>query len=247
MEASDFTVEEKLQALYQLQKVDSKIDEINHIKGELPFEVKDLEDEVEGIDQRIKRAAAEIDEVVKSSKAKKEGIENSKQLIARYETQQESVRNNREYESLSKEVSFQKLEIELAEKNIKEFSAQNKINKKTLEETKMLLTERKADLSHKREELSIIENETVNEVTALEEEAKIFAARIDERTLHGYNKVRASVRNGIAVAMVKRDACSGCFNRIPPQRRLDVRMSKKLIVCEYCGRILVSDLIEEEL
>ncbi len=245
MEVSDFTVEEKLQALYQLQKVDSKIDEINHIKGELPFEVQDLEDEIEGLEQRIKRAAAEIDEVIKSSKARKESVENSKQLIIRYETQQESVRNNREYESLSKEASYQKLEIELAEKNIKEFFAQNKLNKRALEETKGLLAERRADLVHKREELDLIESETVNEVAELTAEAKIFAARIDERTLTGYTKVRASVRNGIAVAMVKRDACSGCFNRIPPQRRLDVRMSKKLIICEYCGRILVSDLMEE--
>lgn len=247
MEASDFTVEEKLQALYQLQKVDSKIDDINHIKGELPFEVKDLEDEVEGLEQRIKRATAEIDEVAKSSKAKKEGIEGSKQLIARYESQQESISNNREYEFLSKEISYQKLEIELAEKNIKEFTAQNKINKKKMEETKLTLVERKADLAIKREELEQIEGETANEIETLEAEAKSFSVRLDDRTLLNYNKVRESVRNGIAVAVVKRDACSGCFNRIPPQRILDVRMGKKIIVCEYCGRILVSDLIEEEL
>lgn len=243
-DSSEYTVEERIGALYNLQKVQSQIDEINHIKGELPFEVQDLEDEVEGLEQRVKRNVAQIDEMVKTSKSKKEEIENAKVLIARYEEQQNSVHNNREYEALSKEIEYQKLEIELCDKHIKEFSAQNKLNKKELEDTKNVLTERKADLAHKREELAVIEGENENELVELAATAEKYAAIVDERTLKAYKKIRESMRNGIAVAMVKRDACSGCFNRIPPQRQLDIRMSKKIIVCEYCGRILVSDLLE---
>lgn len=244
-DSSEYTVEERINALYSLQKADSKIDEINHIKGELPYEVNDLEDEVAGIEQRVKRIMGTIEETTKSSKAQKEMIEQAKILISRYEEQQNSVHNNREYESLSKEISYQKLEIELCEKKIKEFSAQNKQNKRDLEDAKNALQERKADLLHKKDELVMIESETADEIKPLEEKAQECRAKIDERTLSAYEKIRGNMRNGIAVAMIKRDACSGCFNRIPPQRQLDIRMSKKIIVCEYCGRILVSDLLEE--
>ncbi|MFI3321417.1 MAG: C4-type zinc ribbon domain-containing protein [Rikenellaceae bacterium] len=245
-DSSEYTIEERIEALYNLQKVDSKIDEINHIKGELPFEVQDLEDEVEGLEQRVKRIAAEIEETTRSSKAKKEEIEVAKAAITRYEEQQNSVHNNREYESLTKEIEYQKLEIELREKHIKEFSAQNKLNKKSLEEAKFAVSERKADLLHKRDELETIENETNPEVETLEKESEQYAVKVDERTLSAYKKIRSNMRNGIAVAVIARDACSGCFNRIPPQRQLDIRMGKKIIVCEYCGRILVSDLLGDK-
>ncbi|MFI3315823.1 MAG: C4-type zinc ribbon domain-containing protein [Rikenellaceae bacterium] len=244
-DSSEYTVEERIEALYNLQKVDSKIDEINRIKGELPFEVEDLSSEIEGLEQRVKRIMTDIEDTTRSSKAQKEKIEQSKALISRYEEQQNEVHNNREYESLSKEIEYQKLEIELCEKNIKEFSSQNRQNKKNLEEAKSILTERKADLVHKKAELSVIEAETADEISQLEKDSQTYSEKVDERTLVAYGKIRASMRNGIAVAVIQRDACSGCFNRIPPQRQLDIRMSKKIIVCEYCGRILVSDLLED--
>ena len=245
-ETADFSTEEKIIALYELQKIESQIDEINRLKGELPFEVQDLEDDVAGLDTRLKNLAAEIEELNRSTKQKKEEIELAKTKITKYEEQQNNVRNNREYESLSKEIEYQKLEIELCEKRIKEFTAEIKNKKKAIEESKTTLAERKIDLAAKKEELESIDAETAKEVETLNKKAETVSAKIDDRLLSAFKKIRAGMHNGLAVVKVKRDACGGCFNRIPPQRQLDIRMSKKIIVCEYCGRILVSDLIDEE-
>ena len=229
-ESNDFSVEEKIVALYELQKIDSKIDEINKIKGELPLEVQDLE--VEGL--------------TASTKQRKEEIEQAKVLIAKYEQQQDNVRNNREFDSLSKEIEYQKLEIELCEKKIKEYAADIKIKKKMIEDAQAVVADRKIDLAAKKQELEGIDQETAKEMESLTEQSNAAEAKIDARLLAAYKRIRGNVRNGLAVVTVKRDACGGCYNRIPPQRQLDIRMSKKIIVCEYCGRILVSDQLDEE-
>lgn len=242
----DLSTEEKITVLYGLQQIDSKMDSINHIKGELPFEVQDLEDIISGLETRIAGYTAQADELAKEVKTKKEEIEQSKTLIKKYEAQQDDVRNNREFDSLSKEVEYQKLEIELAEKRIKEFNAEVKTKKKQIEDTKEILEDRKIDLEAKRAELAGIEADTAKELADLQVQAGNARAKIDERLLSAYDRIRKNVRNGLAVVTVKRDACGGCFNRIPPQRQLDIRMSKKIIVCEYCGRILVSDLLNED-
>lgn len=243
---ADLSTEEKIITLFNLQIIDSKLDNINKIKGELPLEVADLEDAVAGLESRISLLSSEVDTLSKSSKAKKEEIENAKALITKYEEQQNAVQNNRQFDALSKEIEYQKLEIELAEKHIKEFNAEAKAKKKTIEDAKNLLDGRKIDLDNKKTELSGIEQETANEIAELEAKAEILRTKVDERLLNAYDRIRKNVRNGLAVVTVKRDACGGCFNQIPPQRQLDIRMSKKVIVCEYCGRILVSDLLEED-
>lgn len=244
--AADLSTEEKIITLYNLQKIDSKIDSINYIKGELPLEVVDLEDVITGLETRIATFTGEIDALSKDGKSKKEEIENSKQLIVKYEEQQKDVRNNREFESFAKEIEYQKLEIELCEKRIKEYSVEVKSKKKVVEELKEQLDGRKVDLSNKKEELATIEAETSQEMEILMAQSERESAKIEERLLSAYKRIRQNVRNGLAVVTVQRDACGGCFNRIPPQRQLDIRMSKKVIVCEYCGRILVSDILAEE-
>ncbi|WP_297832824.1 C4-type zinc ribbon domain-containing protein [uncultured Rikenella sp.] len=244
--AEELSTEEKIGVLYALQQIDSKTDSINHIKGELPFEVQDLEDVIGGLETRIGTYGEQADELSREVKAKKEEIEQAKALIKKYETQQDDVRNNREFDSLSKEIEYQKLEIELAEKRIKEFNAEIKNKKKLIEDTKALLEDRKIDLDAKQAELAGIEEETAKELEELGKQAAEARGKIDERLLSAYDRIRKNVRNGLAVVTVKRDACGGCFNRIPPQRQLDIRMSKKIIVCEYCGRILVSDLLDGE-
>ena len=208
--------------------------------------MQDLEDIIGGLETRISGYGAQADELAKEVKAKKEEIEQAKTLIKKYEAQQDDVRNNREFDSLSKEIEYQKLEIELAEKRIKEFNAEIKNKKKQIEDTKELLEDRKVDLEAKRAELAGIEADTAKELEDLQAQAENARAKIDERLLSAYDRIRRNVRNGLAVVTVKRDACGGCFNRIPPQRQLDIRMSKKIIVCEYCGRILVSDLLDRD-
>ncbi len=245
-EGADYSTEQKILALFELQQIDSKIDSINHIKGELPYEVQNLEDEVAGLDKRAKDIAAEIDTLTKGVKSCKEKIEELKITIAKYTEQQNNVRNNREYESLEKEIEYQNLEIEHCEKMIKEQNAENKVKKKQLEETKSYLSERKLDLDNKRTELDTIDAETAKDITELTARSEKVAITIDERLIKAYNQIRGNMRNGLAVVQVRRDACSGCFNRIPPQRQLDIRMSKKIIICEYCGRILVSDLLDSQ-
>lgn len=243
--ADELSTEEKILVLYGLQQIDSKIDRINQIKGELPFEVQDLEDIISGLETRMGGYTSSAEEMAQTVKSKKEEIESAKALITKYEEQQNNVRNNREFDSLSKEIEYQRLEIELCEKRIKEFNAEIKIKKKSAEETKELLEDRKIDLEAKRVELAGIEAETSKELEELELQAAEARTKIDSRLLTAYDRVRKNVRNGLAVVTVRRDACGGCFNRIPPQRQLDIRQNKKVIVCEYCGRVLVSDLLDQ--
>ena len=237
----DYSMQEKILALYELQKIDSKIDGINKVKGELPLEVQDLEDEMAGMKTRIEHINAEIEELNSLTKQRKREVDQAKIMIGNYKEQQNNVRNNREYDAISKEIEYQELEIELAEKRLKEYAGGIKAKKLQLEEAENQMKEREADLAAKKAELEGIEAETaplVEEYGVQEAQAK---EKIDERLLAAYERIRRNVRNGLAVVTVKRDACGGCYNRIPPQRQLDIRMSKKIIVCEYCGRILVAD------
>ncbi len=224
-------MEEKIITLYELQKIDSKIDEINKLKGELPLEVQDLEDEIAGLETRMANISAEADELTAGIKNNKDEIEKAKALIAKYEAQLDNVRNNREFDALTKEIEYQKLEIELYEKKIKEATAEVKVKKKMIEDNEAMIADRKVDLEAKRAELDSIDQETAKELEALQAQSTAAAAKIDERLLAAYNRIRHNVRNGLAVVTVKRDACGGCFNRIPPQRQLDIRTNKKVIVC----------------
>jgi predicted nucleic acid-binding Zn-ribbon protein len=237
----DYSMQEKILALYELQKIDSKIDGINKVKGELPLEVQDLEDEMAGMKTRIEHINAEIEELNSLTKQRKREVDQAKIMIGNYKEQQNNVRNNREYDAISKEIEYQELEIELAEKRLKEYAGGIKAKKLQLEEAENQMKEREADLAAKKAELEGIEAETaplVEEYGVQETQAK---EKIDERLLAAYERIRRNVRNGLAVVTVKRDACGGCFNRIPPQRQADIRQGKKIIVCEYCGRILVAD------
>lgn len=240
------SVEENIISLYKLQQVKSKIDEINRIKGELPFEVQDLSDEVEGLQTRLENLTSRIEELSRLTKESKAEIENAHTLIKKYQEQQNNVRNNREFESISKEVEYQELEIQLLEKHIKQYAEEQKEKKGTIESVNVVLADKKIAYKEKKEELDTIDKETAKDVEMYEKQAGEISADIDERLLLAFHKIRSIMKNGLAVVTVKRDACSGCFNRIPPQRQLDIRMSKKLIVCEYCGRILVSDELEQE-
>ncbi len=237
----DYSMQEKILALYDLQKIDSKIDEINKVKGELPLEVQDLEDEMAGMKTRIDHINAEIDELNALTKQRKREVDQAKIQITNYKEQQNNVRNNREFDAITKEIEYQELEIELAEKRLKEYSAAIKAKKLQLEEAETLIGERNADLAAKKSELEGIEAETAPLVAQYETEAERAKSKIDERLLTAYDRIRRNVRNGLAVVTIKRDACGGCFNRIPPQRQSEIRQGKKIIVCEYCGRILVAD------
>ncbi len=237
----DYSMQEKILALYELQKIDSKIDEINKIKGELPLEVEDLEDELAGLTTRVEKLGSEVDELNAMVKQRKREIEQSKSLIAKYKEQQNNVRNNREFDALNKEIEYQELEIELSEKRLKEYAVAIKAKKAQVEQTNGVIADRKADLQVKRDELQGIESETAAQVSDYAAQAEVAKAKIDERLLAAYNRIRRNVHNGLAVVTVKRDACGGCYNRIPPQRQVDIRQGKKVIVCEYCGRILVSE------
>ena len=241
----DYSMQEKILALYELQKIDSQVDEINKVKGELPLEVQDLEDEIEGLNTRIENINAEIEEFNSLTKQRKREIDQAKIQISHYKEQQNNVRNNREFDAITKEIEYQELEIELAEKRLKEYSVAIKNKKAQLESAEAVASERNVDLAAKKSELESIEAETADQVAALEAKADKAKVKIDERLLAAYNRIRRSVRNGLAVVTVKRDACGGCFNRIPPQRQADIRLGKKLIVCEYCGRILVDDKDKE--
>lgn len=237
----DYSMQEKILALYELQKIDSKIDGINKVKGELPLEVQDLEDEMAGMKTRIEHINAEIEELNTLTKQRKREVDQAKIMIGNYKEQQNNVRNNREFDAITKEIEYQELEIELAEKRLKEYAGGIKAKKLQLEEAENQMKEREADLAAKKAELEGIEAETaplVEEYGVQEAQAK---EKIDERLLAAYERIRRNVRNGLAVVTVKRDACGGCFNRIPPQRQADIRQGKKIIVCEYCGRILVAD------
>ncbi len=232
---------EKIKALYDLQKIDSQIDEINKVKGELPLEVQDLEDEIAGLNTRMGNINAEIEELNTLTRQRKREIDQAQMQIAKYNEQQNNVRNNREFDAIAKEIEYQELEITLAEKRLKEYAAAIKAKKALLEDAEASLAEHNIDLTAKKSELEGIEAETSAQTEALEAQAVVAKAKIDERLLAAYNRIRSKVHNGLAVVTVQRNACSGCFNRIPPQRQADIRAGKKLIVCEYCGRILVPD------
>ena len=228
-------------ALYELQKIDSQIDEINKVKGELPLEVQDLEDELAGLNTRIENINAEIEELNSLTRQRKREVDQARIMIGNYKEQQNNVRNNREFDAINKEIEYQELEIELAEKRLKEYALQTKNKKAVIDDTTALIEERTIDYKAKKEELDSIETETAQQVAELMAKAEQAKQPIDERLLAAYNRIRSNVRNGLAVVTVTRDACGGCFNRIPPQRQADIRQGKKFIVCEYCGRILVSE------
>jgi len=235
----EITIEEKLRALYELQKAVSKIDEIKILRGELPLEVQDLEDEIIGLNTRMENFETEIAEIVSTIASKKIEIDESKIKIAKYKEQQDNVRNNREYDNLSKEIEFQSLEIELSEKRIREFTASLESKQADQKTSAEQLTERKLDLNLKKGELNEIVSETKQEEEKLREHAKEIESLIEPRLVTAFKRIRKNARNGLAVVYVQRDACGGCFNKIPAQRQLDIRLRKKIIVCEYCGRILV--------
>ncbi|MDA3867698.1 MAG: C4-type zinc ribbon domain-containing protein [Salinivirgaceae bacterium] len=244
---ADVKVEDKLKALYELQCVDNKIFEIHTLRGELPLEVQDLEDELAGLETRIQKIEGDIKNLEQEVAHKNSEIKNSESLIKKYNEQQMNVRNNREYESISKELEFQALEIELAEKRIKEYTTAIQQKKDSIEKSKKAFEDRGKDLEAKKGELNKIIDETAKEEKKLEKRATTIAATVEERLLKAYRRIKDNSQNRIAVASVERDACSGCFNRIPPQRQVDVQNRKKLIVCEYCGRILVDPMLAEEI
>jgi len=245
-EVVEMSVEDKLEALYELQTVDTSIDKIRILRGELPLEVEDLEDEVAGLETRIKNFDGEVETLQESVTKKNNEISESQALIKKYEEQQSNVRNNREFDSLSKEIEYQALEIELAEKRKKEFSVEMDDKNKLISGSQTVLDERKGDLNTKKLELDEIVADTKKEEENLEKNSEKIEAKIESRLLTAYQKIRNNARNGLAVVTVQRDACGGCYNKIPPQRQLDIRSRKKVIVCEYCGRILVDfDRVEQ--
>ena len=236
---TDLSVEEKLKTLYQLQTALSAIDEKRALRGELPLEVQDLEDEIEGLTTRVEKIKIDIDEFQKAITQKKGEIADAEASVERYKSQLEEVKNNREYDTLSKEIEFQTLEIELCNKKIRE--ANSKINDKKNEMAlnEALINERQGDLDVKKSELEEIMAETRVEEDKLKEKVKDLESKIESRLLTSFKRIRKNARNGLGVVYVQRDACGGCFNKIPPQRQLDIKMHKKIIVCEYCGRIMI--------
>ena len=239
----ELSVEEKLQHLYELQRIDTEIDKIKTLRGELPLEVQDLEDELAGLETRLENLRSEISEADKSVATKKQEIAKSEELIKKYSEQLDNVRNNREYDALTKEVEFQKLEIELQQKRIRESQKTKAEKEVNLEISSKQYEEKRADLEAKKAELEDIVAETHKDEEALIKKSEQLAANIEDRLLTAYKRIRSNARNGLAVVTVDRDACGGCFNKIPPQRQLDIRSRKKIIVCEYCGRILIDKYI----
>ena len=236
---TDLSVEEKLKTLYQLQSALSSIDEKRALRGELPLEVQDLEDEIEGLTIRVEKIQNDIDEFQKAVVQKKGEIADAEQSVARYKSQLDEVKNNREYDTLSKEIEFQTLEIELCNKKIREANARIEEKKQELEANRELIKERQDDLEVKKSELDEIMEETRAEEDKLKEKVKDLESKIETRLLTSFKRIRKNARNGLGVVYVQRDACGGCFNKIPPQRQLDIKMHKKIIVCEYCGRIMI--------
>ena len=236
---TDLTVEEKLKTLFQLQAALSSIDEKRALRGELPLEVQDLEDEIEGLTTRVEKIKAEIADFQRAISQKKGEIVEAEASVARYKTQLNDVKNNREYDTLSKEIEFQTLEIELCNKKIRE--ANNRIQDKQgeLVVNEDLIKDRLGDLDQKKAELEEIMTETRAEEEKLKEKVKDLESKIEPRLLTSFKRIRKNARNGLGVVYVQRDACGGCFNKIPPQRQLDIKMHKKIIVCEYCGRIMI--------
>ncbi len=243
----EVTVEEKLRALYDLQLIDSRVDEIRNVRGELPLEVEDLEDEVAGLNKRIEKLDSELSLIEDQIKAKKILIDESKASIKKYAEQQKNVRNNREFNALSKEVEFQELEIQLAEKNIKEYKSQIEQKGDVITQTKNRLGERQKHLKHKKEELDAILAETEKEEKALNKKSEEFEKQIEERLVKAYKRIRNNVKNGLAVVPIERGASGGSYFTIPPQVQVEIAGRRKIITDEHSGRILVdSELAAEE-
>ncbi|MBR0180738.1 MAG: hypothetical protein IJQ04_03625 [Prevotella sp.] len=236
---TDLSVEEKLKTLYQLQTALSSIDEKRALRGELPLEVQDLEDEIEGLTTRVEKIQNDINEFERAVVQKKGEIADAEQSVARYKSQLDEVKNNREYDTLSKEIEFQTLEIELCNKKIREATVRIAEKKEELALNQQTIAERQEDLEVKKNELEEIMEETRAEEDKLKEKVKDLESKIETRLLTSFKRIRKNARNGLGVVYVQRDACGGCFNKIPPQRQLDIKMHKKIIVCEYCGRIMI--------
>lgn len=245
-EKIDASIEGKLINLYQLQLIDTKIDRLRIIRGELPLEVTDLEDTVAGLQTRLENVTQEVADLENSLNEKKQAIKDFQANIKKYQLQQSKVRNNREYDAITKEIEFQNLEIQLAEKRTKEAKASVTIKSELLEKSKIEFDERSKDLKAKKNELDEIIAETEKEEKELLKKSDKASANIEERLLNAYNRIRSNSRNGLAIVSVERDACGGCYNKIPPQRQLDIRLNKKIIVCEHCGRVLVDAMIIQD-
>ena len=244
---TEITIEEKLRALYDLQLIDSRIDEIRNVRGELPLEVEDLEDEVAGMNTRLNKLKTDLEVIEEGISSKKNLIEEAKSLIKKYTAQQDNVRNNREYNSLSKEVEFQELEIQLADKHINEFRAQIEQKKQVIEETSARVDAREDHLKHKQNELNEILAETEKEEKSLVKESEKFEGKIEDRLVNAYKRIRKNVKNGLAVVAVERGASGGSFFTIPPQVQMEIASRKKIITDEHSGRILVDpELATEE-
>ncbi|MDE6099829.1 MAG: hypothetical protein K2L46_02295 [Paramuribaculum sp.] len=233
------SVESRLKSLYELQTILSQIDRIRTVRGELPLEVSDLEDSIEGLNTRIANFRQEIEDLRKKTLVEKEKINESQSKIATYKAQLDNVRNNREFDLLSKEIEFQTLEIELSEKHINEY--QRVIDNKTGEiaATEETLSDQQHILAEKKTELEEIVSETKQDEERLREQAKALEPKVDSRTLSAFKRIRKNTRNGLGIVYIQRNACGGCFNRIPPQKQMEIKMHKKIIVCEYCGRIMI--------
>ena len=238
-EPTELTVEEKLKTLYNLQTTLSAIDEKRALRGELPLEVEDLEDEIEGLTTRVEKIEYEIQDFQNAINQKRGEIENAQASVERYQRQLDDVKNNREYDTLTKEIEFQTLEIELCNKKIKEAFIKVDECKRDLEKADALIADRQQALEEKRNELDEIMEETKEEEDKLKSKAKELEEKIEPRLLSSFKRIRKGARNGLGIVTVQRDACGGCFAKIPPQRQLDIKMHKKVIVCEYCGRIIV--------
>ena len=236
---SEISVESKLQTLYQLQATLSAIDEKRALRGELPLEVQDLEDEIAGLKTRIEHIEGDINDFQQAVAQKQGEIKEAEESVERYKKQLDEVRNNREYDTLTKEIEFQSLEIELCNKKIKEANAKVEDKKRELVRTNDLINDRQQALEEKKSELDEIMQETREEEEILKAKAKDYETRIESRILTSFKRIRKNARNGLGIVYVQRDACGGCFNKIPPQRQLDIKMHKKVIVCEYCGRIMI--------
>ncbi len=244
MAKKEATIEERLKALYDLQVIDSTIDKIRTIRGELPLEVQDLEDEIAGLEIRLENLNQEIEDLETEISNQKNGITDANNLIKKYEEQQNKVRNNREFDAITKEIEFQQLEIELSEKKIREGGFQLSAKQEKVGESKEYLDGRKLDLDNKKGELDEITSETQSDEESLLKKSTKASKVIEERLLTAYTRIRTNARNGLAVVTIQRDSCGGCFNKIPPQRQLDIKTHKKVLVCEHCGRILVDSAFD---
>ena len=234
-----YTVEQRLKSLYELQRILSEIDRIRTVRGELPLEVSDLEDQIEGLHTRIQKYKREIEDYRVKVNAEHAKIEASQAKIAKYREQIDNVRNNREYDLLSKEIEFETLEIELAEKHINEYHRASDLKRADIEATEAELADREHILVGKRQELEEIVSETKETEESLRAQALALEPKIDDRTLAAFKRIRHNARNGLGIVYIQRNACGGCFNRIPPQKQMEIKMHKKIIVCEYCGRIMI--------